>query len=396
MSMNTASQSTRNVLSCAVLSLLIFLMVVTCAAPAAFAQPKATVVGNYSGILGPLHLKLHLTVSPDGAIGGTLDSPDQGAFGLACDTFKLDGPALSFNVPSVHGSWKGSVSSDNATLNGTWSQGAAMPLNFTRDTDKQSAVDGTWLGTLHAGAISLRVQVNVHSDAVGNEHCTLDSLDQHATGIPCAKVILKANDFSFEVPDVHGSYSGKLSADNKTLNGTWTQGGPIELTMTRQATALSIPPPAMDAAIPPVTSADLQSVMERDLAQAIKSGRLAPATGGGLVIGIIDHGAKRIFAYGTAKPDSIFEIGSISKTFTGLLLSQMAQQGKVKLDEPVRELLPPGTVESLQAPRSPCSTSPPSTRDCLGCPITSTPPTRRILTPTTNPPTSMPSWQSKA
>src|SRR5208282_4527393 len=59
---------------------------------------------------------------------------------------------------------------------------------------------------------------------------------------------------------------------------------------------------------------------------------------------IVQHGVTRIFSYGTAKPDSIFEVGSITKTFTGLILSQMVEQGKVKFDEPVRELLPAGTV----------------------------------------------------
>src|SRR5208282_6447968 len=59
---------------------------------------------------------------------------------------------------------------------------------------------------------------------------------------------------------------------------------------------------------------------------------------------IVQHGVTRIFSYGTAKPDSIFEIGSITKTFTGLALAQMVEQGKVKFDEPVRQLLPAGTV----------------------------------------------------
>ena len=48
--------------------------------------------------------------------------------------------------------------------------------------------------------------------------------------------------------------------------------------------------------------------------------------------------------YGAAQPDSLFEIGSISKTFTGLMLARMVAEGKTRLDEPVRELLPPGTV----------------------------------------------------
>jgi CubicO group peptidase (beta-lactamase class C family) len=96
--------------------------------------------------------------------------------------------------------------------------------------------------------------------------------------------------------------------------------------------------------MPPVSAADLQSVLDKDLADALKTGQLAPSTGAGVSIAVIDHGVRRVFSYGTAKPDSIFEIGSITKTFTGLILSQMVKQGKVKFDDPVRDLLPPGTV----------------------------------------------------
>jgi D-alanyl-D-alanine-carboxypeptidase/D-alanyl-D-alanine-endopeptidase len=94
----------------------------------------------------------------------------------------------------------------------------------------------------------------------------------------------------------------------------------------------------------PVPVGELKAVLDRDLAAALKDGALAPATGGGVVIGVVQRGARRIFAYGPVKEDSIFEIGSISKTFTALMLAQMVSQHKVKLDEPVRELLPQGTV----------------------------------------------------
>jgi CubicO group peptidase (beta-lactamase class C family) len=115
----------------------------------------------------------------------------------------------------------------------------------------------------------------------------------------------------------------------------------------RQATALAaapVAPPKFDAAIPAVSVADLQAVLDKDLADALKTGELAPSTGGVVSIGVVEHGVSRVFSYGAAKPDSIFEIGSITKTFTGLILSQLVEQGKVKFDEPVRELLPPGTV----------------------------------------------------
>lgn len=315
----------------------------------AFAQPAPTVAGDYAGTLGPLHVKLHVKVDTAGAITGTLDSPDQGALGIPCADFHLDGLALSFSVPAVHGVWKGTVTADGLT--GTWDQGAPHPLNFTRDTfvaaAKPSAVDGIWLGTLAAGGTSLRIQLHVKSDASGSEFCTLDSLDQGAMGNECAHVVFAAPEFSFEIPVVHGSWVGKLSANLNTLTGTWTQGQPMPLNFIRQVTALApapVAPPRFDAALPPVSAAGLQAVLDKDLAEALKSGELAPATGAGVSIAVVEHGVRRVFSYGAAKPDSIFEIGSISKTFTGLIFSQMAEQGKVRLDEPVRELLPPGTV----------------------------------------------------
>ena len=101
----------------------------------------------------------------------------------------------------------------------------------------------------------------------------------------------------------------------------------------------SAPPPPQ-----PVALADLKAVLDEDMAPVLKSGALAPDTDGGVTIGVVQHGVRKIYTYGTAKPDSVFEIGSITKTFTALILAQMVQQGKVRFDEPVRELLPPGTV----------------------------------------------------
>ncbi len=97
-----------------------------------------------------------------------------------------------------------------------------------------------------------------------------------------------------------------------------------------------------DPAIPPVQAPEMQSVMHRDLEPLQRSGVFVHE---GLAIGVVKHGVRRVFAYGTARPDSIFEIGSVTKTFTALALAEMAEQGKVRLDEPVRLLLPPGTVE---------------------------------------------------
>jgi CubicO group peptidase (beta-lactamase class C family) len=116
------------------------------------------------------------------------------------------------------------------------------------------------------------------------------------------------------------------------------------LVFSARAEPTSFPALTLSPTSPPVAARDLQAVMDRDLQQALTTGELAPQTGLGLAIGVRKKGERRVFTYGAAKPDSIFEIGSISKTFTGLMLAQMVVQGKVRFDEPVRELLPAGTV----------------------------------------------------
>ena len=204
------------------------------------------------------------------------------------------------------------------------------------------SLTGIWLGTLNQ-KLRLQVRLDLAATPPG---CSIDSLDQGALGIPCGNVAVSGTSLTLDVPSVGGSLTGTVSADGNKVSATWTQGGharPLELA--RQATAIEPPKEALDPAMPPVELAKLQTVLDADLAAALASGDLAPATEGGVTIGVLAHGERRILSYGAAKPDSLFEIGSVTKTFTGLILAQMVEQKKTRLDEPVRALLPAGTVE---------------------------------------------------
>ena len=180
----------------------------------------------------------------------------------------------------------------------------------------------------------------------------MDSVDQGGFGIPCTLNSLN-NALTVDVPTLKAHWTGTLSADGTSLTGTFTQGADLPLTFARETTPIAPTPPkapSIDPAMPPVSLADLQSVLDKDLAAALETGALAPSTHTGVTIGVVQHGVRRIFTYGPAKPDSAFEIGSITKTFTALILAQMVEQKKVRLDEPVRELLPPNTVAKPAGP----------------------------------------------
>ena len=68
----------------------------------------------------------------------------------------------------------------------------------------------------------------------------------------------------------------------------------------------------------------------------------------GIVVGIIEAAGRHVVAYGhpakgDPRPvdgDTIFEIGSISKVFTSLLLADMVNRNEVTLDDPAAEYLP--------------------------------------------------------
>lgn len=60
----------------------------------------------------------------------------------------------------------------------------------------------------------------------------------------------------------------------------------------------------------------------------------------GLVVAVRSGGETGIWTRGGPAPDAVFEIGSITKTFTGLLLADIAREGLVAFDEPVARHLP--------------------------------------------------------
>lgn len=109
-------------------------------------------------------------------------------------------------------------------------------------------------------------------------------------------------------------------------------------------------------------SHELQTSIERRIAAGIHPG---------IIIGIVDEAGYHYYSFGQVemgsdpKPDqdTIYEIGSIGKTFTGTLLADMVVSGQVNLDDPAQTLLPekvtmpdykgqPITLEHLATHRS--------------------------------------------
>lgn len=96
----------------------------------------------------------------------------------------------------------------------------------------------------------------------------------------------------------------------------------------------------MFAAVAAHAAPQLAENLRISLQSRVDSGELAS-----VVVGVIDAADSAIYSFGKAGsrlPDgqSVYEIGSVTKTFTGLLLGQAVKAGKARLDQPVADLLP--------------------------------------------------------
>jgi len=68
----------------------------------------------------------------------------------------------------------------------------------------------------------------------------------------------------------------------------------------------------------------------------------------GIIVGILDENSNRVISYGkTSKengntPDryTMYEIGSVTKVFTSLLLEDMADHGELNINDPISKFLP--------------------------------------------------------
>jgi uncharacterized protein (TIGR03435 family) len=115
-------------------------------------------------------------------------------------------------------------------------------------------IAGIWQGTLHIAAANrdLRTEIKVAKAADGSYKLTFYSIDQGGQPFVADKTAFENGTLTFSMDAIGGKYEGKMSADGKTINGTWTQ-GPNGLTLnldrTTEDAAWPIPEPVKAMAL---------------------------------------------------------------------------------------------------------------------------------------------------
>jgi len=113
---------------------------------------------------------------------------------------------------------------------------------------------GIWQGTLHIPQANrdLRIVNRISKDDKGNLKVVDYSIDQGGQPMAANKASFEGGEFKYTIDAIGGSYEAKMSADGKTLTGTWTQGpGSLALNLERvtedAAWPIPEPPKAMAA-----------------------------------------------------------------------------------------------------------------------------------------------------
>jgi len=103
----------------------------------------------------------------------------------------------------------------------------------------------------------------------------------------------------------------------------------------------------------PPTLAGQGPAIPNDVQESVRA-RIREGISVGMVVAVVDSSGVRYFAHGTRAVDdttpvdehSVYEIGSITKAFTGVLLAQMALHGDLQFDDPIERYLPDVGVPS--------------------------------------------------
>ena len=104
--------------------------------------PAPSVAGSWEGAIDAMGTRLRIGVAvtrqPDGTLTATMDSPDQGAYGLPLSGVTFAGGVFRFVLKAANGSFEGKLNDAGSEIAGTWQQAlVVLPLTLKK-VDKLS------------------------------------------------------------------------------------------------------------------------------------------------------------------------------------------------------------------------------------------------------------------
>jgi len=211
--------------------------------------------GHYEGKLALPNREIQLTFDLDktdkGWIGSVSLTP--GPSGLTVDKISIDGDNIAWSIAMPNApSFKGKLDNGTSTIKGSLTSPAGdLPVELKRTGDAKVSVPkestplsskalGSWTGALQPpGGPQLHLTMELANSAPGGKGAAkIVSVDQSPDAIPIASIVQTGNTIDIDMRMIGGKYSGTVSEDGNTIDGTLTQNGanlPLKFTRPKPA-----------------------------------------------------------------------------------------------------------------------------------------------------------------
>ncbi|GLR71751.1 serine hydrolase domain-containing protein [Agaribacter marinus] len=278
------------------------------ALPSAFAQQSLD--GVWRGLLTlqeGVSIPIGFNITDNNSVL-TMDSPNQGMKAKVPTSFTINDGKVEFTDTSLNASFSGALSGANKNeISGVFTQGKDTQLRLYKLDDtalSRMKFEGKYTGDLKVNAnivLPLALNVAVLHDGFS---ATLDSPAQNSYGIPIDSISIDDTTLSFASAMLNASYLGKHK--QAAYVGNFTQGTSIPLTLTKVS----------------AENAHVQ-YQQPDFGEQ-----------GGSVAVITQHNVEKKHI-GEHTSTTQYEIGSVTKTFTTLLLAKEVSAKRLALEDSI-------------------------------------------------------------
>ncbi|MFC3121356.1 serine hydrolase domain-containing protein [Agaribacter flavus] len=289
------------------------------------AQTKAIASAEVDGVWrGKLEfedgkgLAIGLNVSDNGK-HLNIDSVFQNMRAHVPTSFEVSDTQIKFEDTPIKAKFSGNISGDK--LEGVFSQGKDRPLLL----NKLSKADLEWMQYEGKYAGELKINANttlplvLHVAVVKDGFvAALDSPAQNSYGIPVSSVSVDAKLLTFTSTLLSASFTGNFKGNS--YQGTFTQG-------------IALP-------------FSLQKVTAETAKNMFKLPEFGEKGGSVAIVTANDIQSRYL---GTHTKDTLYEIGSVTKTFSAYLLAKQVESGKLSLDTKLEVFFPASPAISLQS-----------------------------------------------
>jgi hypothetical protein len=194
-----------------------------------------------------------------------------------------------------------------------------------------SEASGHWEGAIQVPDGDLKIEVDLAKNEKGLWIGTISIAAQNLKAFPLANVAVEAKSVGFAIKGIPGdpTFQGNLSADGKSISGTFTQGGgSIGFSLTRTGDAKFEPLPKSTA-----ITKDFEGIWEgaldangKVLRLILKMANQADGTAAGSVVSVDQGGAELPITTIAQNGSNLkFEIRMVSGAYTGDLNKEATQ-----------------------------------------------------------------------